>query len=98
MKRFLMWAGIAVAIPFGLLLLERPGPDRAGALAAVLDLFVDRSLNLSSICSQPVPERPWEYAFFIDVNAPALDPAAIAAVYQLERELPAVRILGWYGG
>jgi chorismate mutase/prephenate dehydratase len=73
-------------------------PDRAGALAAVLDLFVDRSLNLSSICSQPVPERPWEYAFFIDVNAPALDPAAIAAVYQLERELPAVRILGWYGG
>ncbi len=73
-------------------------PDRAGALAAVLDLFVDRSLNLSSICSQPVPERPWEYAFFLDVNAPALDPAAIAAVYQLERELPAVRILGWYGG
>ena len=73
-------------------------PDRAGALAGVLDLFVDRALNLSSICSQPVPERPWEYAFFIDVNAPALDPAAIAAVYQLERELPAVRILGWYGG
>ena len=73
-------------------------PDKAGALAAVLNLFVDRSLNLSSICSQPVPERPWEYAFFIDVNAPALDPDAIAAVYQLERELPALRVIGWYGG
>ena len=73
-------------------------PDKAGSLAAVLNVFVDRSLNLSSICSQPVPERPWEYAFFIDVNAPALDPDAIAAVYQLERELPAVRIIGWYGG
>ena len=73
-------------------------PDRAGALASVLDLFVDRSLNLSSICSQPVPERPWEYAFFIDVNAPALDPDAIAAVYQLARELPLLRVIGWYGG
>ena len=73
-------------------------PDKAGSLAAVLNIFVDRALNLSSICSQPVPERPWEYAFFIDVNAPALDPDAIAAVYQLERELPAVRIIGWYGG
>ncbi len=73
-------------------------PDKAGSLAAVLDVFVDRALNLSSICSQPVPERPWEYAFFIDVNAPALDPDALAAVYQLERELPAVRIIGWYGG
>lgn len=73
-------------------------PDKAGSLAEVLNVFVDRSLNLSSICSQPVPERPWEYAFFIDVNAPALDPDAIAAVYQLERELPAVRIIGWYGG
>lgn len=73
-------------------------PDRAGALASCLDVFVDRRLNLSSICSQPVPERPWEYAFFVDVEAPALDPAAIAAVHQLSRELPAVRVIGWYGG
>lgn len=72
-------------------------PDRAGALASVLNIFVDRSLNLSSICSQPVPDRPWEYAFFVDVNAPALDPEAIAAVYQLSHELPLLRILGWYG-
>ena len=73
-------------------------PNRPGSLASVLDLFVDRALNLSSICSQPVPERPWEYAFFLDVDAPALDPAAISAVYQLERELPFLRVLGWYGG
>ena len=72
-------------------------PDRPGALAAALDLFVDRSLNLSSICSRPVPERPWEYAFAIDVDAPALDPAALAAVCQLSRELPFLRVLGWYG-
>lgn len=73
-------------------------PNRPGALASVLDLFVDRSLNLSSICSQPVPECPWEYAFFLDVDAPALDPAAIASVYQLGHELPFLRVLGWYGG
>ena len=72
-------------------------PDRPGALAATLDVFVDRALNLSSICSQPVPERPWEYAFFLDVEAPALAPAALSAVFQLSRELPFLRLLGWYG-
>lgn len=72
-------------------------PDRPGALASVLDVFVDRALNLSSICSQPVPERPWEYAFFLDVEAPALAPAALSAVLQLSRELPFLRVLGWYG-
>ena len=72
-------------------------PDRPGALAATLDVFVDRALNLSSICSQPVPERPWEYAFFLDVEAPALAPAALSAVFQLSRELPFLRVLGWYG-
>ena len=72
-------------------------PDRPGALAATLDVFVDRALNLSSICSQPVPERPWEYAFFLDVEAPALAPAAVSAVFQLSRELPFLRVLGWYG-
>lgn len=73
-------------------------PHRTGALASVLAVFEDRGLNLSSICSQPVPERPWEYAFFVDVVAPALDPDAIAAVFQLERELPSLRVVGWYGG
>ena len=72
-------------------------PDRPGALAATLDVFVDRALNLSSICSQSVPERPWEYAFFLDVEAPALAPAALSAVFQLSRELPFLRLLGWYG-
>lgn len=72
-------------------------PDRPGALAATLDAFVDRSLNLSSICSQPMPERPWEYAFFLDVEAPALAPAALSAVFQLSQELPFLRVLGWYG-
>lgn len=72
-------------------------PDRAGALSTVLNLFEDRSLNLSSICSQPVPDRPWEYAFFVDVDAPALDEEALAVVYQLSRELPFLRIVGWFG-
>ena len=73
-------------------------PHKTGSLASALAVLADRGLNLRSICAQPVPERPWEYAFFIDIDAPALAPGAVSAVYQLRRELPDLRVIGWYGG
>ncbi|MBQ7667456.1 MAG: type II 3-dehydroquinate dehydratase [Kiritimatiellae bacterium] len=72
-------------------------PHRTGTLASALAVFSDRGLNLSSICSQPIPERPWEYAFFIDIDAPALADNAVAAVYQRRSEPPFMRVVGWYG-
>lgn len=72
-------------------------PHKHGALSSTLDVFTDKGLNLASICSQPVPEKPWEYAFFVDIDAPALDSAAICALCQLSYELPRLQIMGWYG-
>jgi chorismate mutase/prephenate dehydratase len=72
-------------------------PHRIGALASALEVFSDKGLNLSAISSQPVPDRPWEYAFFIDISARALDTAALSVICQLSYELPRMQILGWYG-
>ena len=68
-----------------------------GSLSSALEVIADRGLNLASISAQPVPDRPWEYAFFLDIAAPALDPAALSALCQLSSEFQHIKIVGWYG-
>lgn len=41
---------------------------KRGSLAAILNVMSDCSLNLTKIQSLPVIERPWKYAFFVDVT------------------------------
>ena len=72
-------------------------PHRIGALSAALEVISDRGLNLAAISSQPVADKPWEYAFFVDILATALDPVAMSAICQLSYELPRLQIIGWYG-
>lgn len=68
----------------------------SGSLAGALAIFSDAGLNLTRIQSEPIPEAPWEYSFYLDFTAPALDKKALAALYQLEKESHFMRILGWY--
>lgn len=71
-------------------------PHRSGALTATLAIFSDRGLNLSKIQSRPDSEHPWSYVFHLDLDCPAYDPQAMAALYQLSREMPYLQLLGWY--
>jgi len=41
--------------------------NQKGGLAKLLTLIADNEIDLSKIQSIPVIEKPWEYAFFIDV-------------------------------
>jgi prephenate dehydratase len=41
---------------------------RPGSLIAALETFRAAELNLTKIESRPVPGRPWEYVFFVDVR------------------------------
>lgn len=71
-------------------------PHRSGALTSTLAIFSDRGLNLSKILSRPDSEHPWSYVFHLDLDCPAHDPQALAALYQLSREMPYLQLLGWY--
>ncbi|GAB4009951.1 MAG: prephenate dehydratase [Bdellovibrio sp.] len=42
---------------------------RAGALLEILGLFKNHSLNLTRLESRPIPNNPFQYIFFVDVQA-----------------------------
>lgn len=68
-----------------------------GSLHRALGTFARRGLDLSTIESRPMPGRPWEYAFHLDVLG---DPAEVAAALaELDGGAGAagsVRVLGSY--
>jgi len=68
---------------------------RPGALLASLEPFAKHGVNLLKIESRPIHGRPWEYQFFIDVEAetPARLDAALSEVRSATSEL---RVLGRY--
>ncbi len=41
---------------------------KRGSLATILNVLSDCKMNLTKIQSMPIIEKPWEYAFFVDVT------------------------------
>jgi prephenate dehydratase len=68
---------------------------RPGSLLSSLEPFARNGVNLLKIESRPIHGRPWEYQFFIDVEADS-----VAALEQALREVREatheVRVLGLY--
>jgi prephenate dehydratase len=67
-----------------------------GALVRALSTFAFRGLNLAKIESRPLGDRPWEYRFYVDVEAGMDDPLLVDAVEELEREGRSITVLGSY--
>jgi chorismate mutase/prephenate dehydratase len=71
-------------------------PHREGALAHCLNLLAEHGLNLTKLESRPVPSRPWEYLFYVDIEGPVDSESAALGIAQLRRECPYLRVLGSY--
>jgi prephenate dehydratase len=69
---------------------------RPGALVQSLEPFARRTINLMKIESRPVHGSPWQYRFYLDLQASRRDPEVAAALAELENLVVNLRILGSY--
>jgi chorismate mutase/prephenate dehydratase len=51
---------------------------------------------MSELESRPVPSRPWEYMFYVDLEGTLASDGAALAVAELRRVCPYLRVLGSY--
>lgn len=67
-----------------------------GALYHALGAFSQRNINMLKIESRPVQGHPWQYRFYLDLQASTNDPEVMDALGELESRTDNVRILGCY--
>ena len=71
-------------------------PHEAGSLHEILTTFAVHGLNLVKLESRPLPERSWEYMFFLEFTGRPDDPAAADALHELAQTTGDFRVLGWF--
>ncbi|MBV1750051.1 MAG: prephenate dehydratase [Desulfarculus sp.] len=67
---------------------------RPGSLYQALGELAEMGVNLSRIESRPTKDRPWEYAFFVDLHGHREDPGVAKALAALESQVERLRVLG----
>ena len=67
-----------------------------GSLFKALAVFALREINLLKIESRPLPGRPWEYHFYLDVMGSIQEEKLRQALNHLEEVCTFVRVLGSY--
>ncbi len=68
----------------------------SGTLYNILSHFLYNGLNLSHIESVPLPDKQWEYRFYIDISGNLHDPEVKNALQGMRAEVADFKILGNY--
>jgi len=71
-------------------------PHEAGSLYHILSHFIYNGLNICKIESRPVPDRNWEYRFFLDFEGNLSDSAVKNALRGIRDEARNMKVLGNY--
>ena len=71
------------------------GAHKPGSLVGALQCFSERGVNLTRLDSRPVPNKPWQYRFYVDFEIRDAEGAA-AALKALESEATEVKLFGSY--
>jgi prephenate dehydratase len=70
--------------------------DRPGSLVEVLQLFAQRSLNMTRIESRPTRRQLGTYVFLVDIQGHRTDPDVVDALTEAEAITSWFRVLGSY--
>jgi prephenate dehydratase len=73
-------------------------PSTPGALFKALSVFALRDINLTKLESRPMRGSPWEYLFYVEVEARRDDLACARALMHLAEFARWSRVLGSYKG
>ena len=71
-------------------------PHEAGSLHEVLTVFAVHGLNMVKLESRPLPQRSWQYMFFLEFAGAPDDPAVNDALHELAQTTGEFRVLGWF--
>jgi len=71
-------------------------PHESGSLYHKLSHFIYNGLNMNKIESRPIPDKTWEYRFFVDFDGNLNDAAVQNALRGLKEETSRLKILGNY--
>ena len=71
-------------------------PHEAGSLHEVLTVFAVHGLNMVKLESRPLPERSWQYMFFLEFTGQPGEPAVNDALHELAQTTGEFRVLGWF--
>ena len=68
----------------------------SGALYNMLSHIIYNGLNMTKIESRPIPDKNWQYRFFVDFDGNLQDSAVKNALMGIRSEANMLRILGNY--
>lgn len=71
-------------------------PHERGTLYQMLSHIIYNDLNMTSIQSRPVPEKKWEYRFYVEFEGKPTDAGVINALEGIKAEALKLKILGNY--
>ncbi len=70
--------------------------NKPGSLFQIMKIFADHNVNLVKLESRPIHGKPWEYLFYIDLEADATSEEFKPVLEKLQEMTDQLRILGAY--